>query len=89
MAIAREHRRRGLALSRQKRGARPSPRLPLRSARLECVHHRTRRRGQVADRARSPGRASKEIAERLYLSTRTVESHLHHVYVKLGTLSPC
>jgi ATP/maltotriose-dependent transcriptional regulator MalT len=30
------------------------------------------------------GRSSKEIAERLHLSVRTVDSHLYHAYVKLG-----
>ena len=30
------------------------------------------------------GRSSKEIASRMYLSPRTVESHLYHVYTKLG-----
>jgi ATP/maltotriose-dependent transcriptional regulator MalT len=30
------------------------------------------------------GRSSKEIAERMHLSVRTVDSHLYHAYVKLG-----
>ena len=30
------------------------------------------------------GSSTKEIAERMYLSPRTVENHLHHAYVKLG-----
>ena len=30
------------------------------------------------------GRPSKEIADRMYLSRRTVDSHLYHVYTKLG-----
>jgi DNA-binding CsgD family transcriptional regulator len=30
------------------------------------------------------GIASKDIAERLYLSVRTVNNHLQHVYTKLG-----
>jgi len=30
------------------------------------------------------GMASKEIAQRLYLSVRTVDNHLQHAYTKLG-----
>jgi DNA-binding CsgD family transcriptional regulator len=33
------------------------------------------------------GMASKDIAERLYLSVRTVNNHLQHVYAKLGVSS--
>jgi DNA-binding CsgD family transcriptional regulator/tetratricopeptide (TPR) repeat protein len=33
------------------------------------------------------GMASKDIAERLYLSTRTVNNHLQHAYTKLGVNS--
>jgi len=33
------------------------------------------------------GIASKDIAERLYLSVRTVNNHLQHAYTKLGVSS--
>jgi len=33
------------------------------------------------------GMASKDIAERLFLSVRTVSNHLQHAYTKLGVAS--
>jgi DNA-binding CsgD family transcriptional regulator len=43
----------------------------------------TRREREVATLA-SEGLANREIAERLFLSARTVENHLQHAYEKLG-----
>jgi DNA-binding CsgD family transcriptional regulator len=43
----------------------------------------SKREREIAQLA-AEGRSSKEIAERMYLSRRTVESHLYHVYIKLG-----
>jgi DNA-binding CsgD family transcriptional regulator len=43
----------------------------------------TRREREIAVQA-AHGRSSKQIAEGMYLSPRTVESHLYRVYVKLG-----
>lgn len=43
----------------------------------------TKREREVALLA-AAGRSSKEIAERMFLSPRTVENHLYHAYVKLG-----
>ena len=54
-------------------------------------HARAGRRPHGADRAgaadrqaRRDGVPSREIADQLYLSTRTVENHLQRVYTKLG-----
>jgi len=43
----------------------------------------TRREREVAAGA-AAGETSQEIAERLFVSRRTIESHLHHIYTKLG-----
>jgi DNA-binding NarL/FixJ family response regulator len=43
----------------------------------------TKREAEIA-RFAVAGGANREIAERMYLSLRTVENHLHHVYVRLG-----
>jgi DNA-binding CsgD family transcriptional regulator len=43
----------------------------------------TRREREVATLA-SEGLANREIADRLFLSARTVENHLQHAYEKLG-----
>jgi DNA-binding CsgD family transcriptional regulator len=46
----------------------------------------SRRERQVA-RLAAEGRTASEIAEQLFISKRTVESHLAHVYAKLGMRS--
>jgi DNA-binding CsgD family transcriptional regulator len=46
----------------------------------------SRRERQVA-RLAAEGRSASEIAKRLFISKRTVESHLAHVYAKLGVRS--
>ena len=46
----------------------------------------SRRERQVA-RLAAEGRTASEIAEQLFISRRTVESHLAHVYAKLGVRS--
>jgi DNA-binding CsgD family transcriptional regulator len=46
----------------------------------------SRRERQVA-RLAAQGRTASEIAEQLFISKRTVESHLAHVYAKLGVRS--
>jgi DNA-binding NarL/FixJ family response regulator len=46
----------------------------------------TNREREVAELA-AAGLASKVIAERLFLSTRTVDNHLARIYAKLGVAS--
>jgi DNA-binding CsgD family transcriptional regulator len=43
----------------------------------------TKREREIAVLA-AAGKSSKQIAEGMYVSPRTVESHLYRVYVKLG-----
>ena len=43
----------------------------------------TRREREVAELAAAGG-GSSDIADRLFLSVRTVENHLQHAYTKLG-----
>jgi len=43
----------------------------------------TRREREVADLA-ATGRSSRQIADELFLSPRTVDNHLQRVYDKLG-----
>jgi DNA-binding CsgD family transcriptional regulator len=45
----------------------------------------TKREREIAGLA-AAGRSNKEIAERMYLSARTVENHLYHAYLKLGVV---
>jgi DNA-binding CsgD family transcriptional regulator len=56
---------------------------PLASENLTGPTRLTKREREIALQA-AAGRATKEIAERMYLSPRTVENHLHHAYTKLG-----
>jgi ATP/maltotriose-dependent transcriptional regulator MalT len=53
---------------------------------LEDAIPLTRREREVAQLA-ADGMASREIAERLFLSVRTVDNHLHRAYYKLGVSS--
>jgi DNA-binding CsgD family transcriptional regulator len=50
------------------------------------IERLTRREREIAGLAAS-GLASQEIAERLFVSIRTVHNHLQHVYTKLGVTS--
>ena len=72
---------RARALRRQCEGAR-TPAL----AALEDGVPLTRREREVAALA-AEGLASREIAERLFVSVRTVDNHLHRAYYKLGVSS--
>lgn len=56
------------------RRRRPSRSCPLSSREIEIL-------GQLAE-----GKVYKQIAYDLSLSTSTVRTHLHHIYVKLGTV---
>ncbi|MGH3171943.1 MAG: response regulator transcription factor, partial [Trebonia sp.] len=73
----------GLALSLAEaitiaRGKQPD--LP---ARIQAVKPLTRREKEIG-RLVAAGLGNREIAERLYLSKRTVDSHLEHIFAKLG-----
>lgn len=90
---ARAHRRRGhpaRAFVSARRASQllqstPAPRTPgLHLPRPEA--DLTRRELEIATLAAS-GLASREIADRLVVSVRTVENHLHNAYVKLGVTS--
>jgi DNA-binding NarL/FixJ family response regulator len=62
------------------------PTLAATSARLRGLDSLTRREVEVA-RLASHGYMASEIAASLQISERTVESHLAHVYTKLGVTS--
>jgi DNA-binding CsgD family transcriptional regulator len=72
--------RRGLALSRLASLGRPGRRA---AAALAQAHALSRRERDVAALA-AQGLTAREIGERLFISFRTVQTHLEHAYLKLG-----
>jgi DNA-binding NarL/FixJ family response regulator len=58
----------------------------VRTRTVETRDDLTRQERQIAQLARE-GLSNHEIGAQLFLSPRTVEWHLHHVYVKLGISS--
>ena len=47
----------------------------------------TRREKEIAGLV-ADGLGNREIAQRLFLSKRTVDSHMEHIFTKLGLLLP-
>jgi DNA-binding NarL/FixJ family response regulator len=56
------------------------------AARPDVADVLTRQELHIAALA-AQGLSNREIAERLYVSHRTIGSHLHHIYPKLGITS--
>ena len=89
-AAARAHEARGAASSAEAARARCDDMLrrcegacPATVERLRTSSPLTARERQIA-RLAAGGRTTREIADQLNVSARTVDSHLAHVYAKLG-----
>ncbi len=68
------------------RGARRRPRPRHRRRRAAWRSQLTRREREIAGLV-ADGLGNREIAEQLYLSKRTVDSHMEHIFAKLGFTS--
>ena len=72
--------RRGLALSRLAALGRPGRRAATLLAQAQSLSRRERDVAALA----AQGLTAREIGEKLFISFRTVQTHLEHVYLKLG-----
>jgi DNA-binding NarL/FixJ family response regulator len=72
--------RAGAARVTSLRGAEPAPRLP------EARDQLTPQELQIAQLA-AEGLSNREIGQRLYLSHRTISTHLYRIFPKLGITS--